>query len=140
MWLATLLVAGYVYFLKLQNTVYDSCNYYQNTNRSHDANGHMIEPMPYLDPVKIISGDYEVPPKLDNYEHPPPRGLFDDVKYEVADSPLPTSYTTQTDTLPVGEALPEDEQIYEDPGHIKEKIYELFKQINIRKLVKNSVR
>ena len=120
--------------------MYDNCNYYQNTNQSHDANGHTIEPMPYLDPVKIISGDYEVPPKLNNYEYPPPRGLFDGVKYEVADNPLPTSYTTQTDEMLEGEALPEDEQVYVDPGHIKEEIYEWLKQRNIHKLNRSSVR
>ena len=44
-------------------------------------------------------------------------------------------------TLPVGEtALLEDEQIYEDPGHIKEEIYEWFKQRNIFKIDKDSVR
>ena len=44
-------------------------------------------------------------------------------------------------TLPVGEtALPEDEQIYEDPGHIKEEIYEWFKQRNIFKIDKDSIR
>ena len=99
--------------------------------------------MPYLDPVKIISGDYEVAPKLDDYEYPPPRDLFDDVKYAVADYPLTNnvdSNTTQRSTLPAGEVLPEDEEIYVDPGHVKEEIYEWFKQRNIHKLDKYSVR
>ena len=101
--------------------------------------------MPYLDPVKLISLDYEVPPILDNYEHPPPRDLFDDVKYEVADCNCPLtnnvdSDITQRSTLPAGEALPEDEEIYVDPGHVKEEIYEWFKQRNICNLDKSSVR
>ena len=99
--------------------------------------------MPYLDPVKLISSDYEVPPKLGNYEHPPPRDLFDDVKYEVADCPLTNnvdSDMTQRSTLPAGEALAEDEEIYVDPGHVKEEIYEWFKQRNICIFDKYSVR
>ena len=114
----------------MQNTVYENPNYYSSVDQFHCANNHNIEPLPYLDPVKtigrIVNDDYEALPKLDD----------DDVHYE-----YPTeSFTMQSSTLSVGEALPEDKQIYEDPGHIKEKIYELFKQRNIRKLDKNSVR
>ena len=103
-----------------------------------------------MDPVKTIGrfsiaiNDYETPPKLDNYEQPHLGGLFDDVRYEVADYPLSTSNSVgsnsmQNSTLPVGQVL-EDEQIYEDPGHRKEEIYEWFKQRNICKLDKNSIR
>ena len=103
-----------------------------------------------MDPVKTIGrfsnaiNDYETPPKLDNYEQPHLGSLFDDVKYEVADYPMSTSNSVgsnsmQNSTLPVGQVL-EDEQIYEDPGHIKEEIYEWFKQRNICKLDTNSIR
>ena len=98
--------------------------------------------MPYLDPMKtigrIVNDDYEVIPKLDNYEQPQP---LEDVHYEVADYPLSTgSIILQGSTLPAGEALPEDEEIYEDPGHVKEEIYQWLKQRNIHNLDKNSVR
>ena len=98
--------------------------------------------MPYLDPVetigRVVNDDYEVIPKLDNYEQPQ---LFDDVHYEVADYPLSTgSIILESSTLPAGEALPQDEEIYEDPGHVKEEIYEWFKQRNICNLDRSSVR
>ena len=121
--------------------MYDKPNYYSSADQFLG-----IAPQPYLDPVSTIgrfaNGDYEAPPKLDNYEQPHP--IFDDVQYEVADYLLPNgvgSNTMQSSTLPVGEAtLSEDEQIYEDPGHIKEEIYEWFKQRNICKLNRNSIR
>ena len=85
-----------------------------------------------------VKDDYEVIPKLDNYEQPL---LFDDAHYEKADYPLSTESTIlESSTLPAGEALPQDEKIYEDPGHVKEKIYEGFKQRNICNLDKSTVR
>ena len=91
---------------------------------------------------RAVNDDYEAIPKLDNYELPPSSGLLDNVQYEAADYSLSTSNnnTMSSSILPVGEALPEDEKIYEDPGHIKERIYEWFKQRDICKLDKNSVR
>ena len=105
--------------------------------------------MAYLDPVKTIarfsSNDYEAPPNLDELTQSHLSELFDDVKYEAIEYALTTSSgvgnaAMQNSTLPVGEALPEDEQIYEDPGHIKEEIYEWFKQKNICRIYKNSIR
>ena len=133
---------------KLQNTVYDNPNYYSSVDKLHCANGHTTEPLPYLDPLKTIgrvtNEDYEVMPKLDNYEQPQLSGMFNDLQYEAVDYLLPTIdnniYEMSSNTLPAGEELPEDEEIYEDPGHVKEEIYEWFKQRNICKLDKNSVR
>ena len=127
---------------KLQNTVYDNPNYHLSADQLHCTNGHTTEPLAYLDPVKTIrkavNDDYEVMPQLDNYEQPL---LFNDTHYEVADYPLSTESTIlESSTLPAGEALPQDEEIYEDPGHVKEEIYEWFKQRNICNLNKNSVR
>ena len=126
--------------------MYDNPNYYSSADQFLGANG--ITPQPYLDPVETIrrfaNNDYEAPPKLDNYEQPHPSNIFDDVRYELADYPLPTgviSNTLQSSILPAdGATLSEDEQIYEDPGHIKEEIYEWFKQRNIFKIDKNSIR
>ena len=89
------------------------------------------------------NNDYEFPPKLDSYKQPHTSGLFDDVRYEVADYSLPTivgSDSMQSSTSPAGQVLSEDEEVYEDPGHIKEEIYQWFKQRNICKLDKNSIR
>ena len=98
--------------------------------------------MPYLDPLetigRVVKEDYEVIPKLDHYEQPL---LFNDAHYEKADYPVSTESTIlESSTLPAGEALPQDEKIYEDPGHVKEKIYEGFKQRNICNLDKSTVR
>ena len=127
---------------KLQNTVYDNPNYHSSADQLHCTNNHTTEPLTYLDPVKtigrVVNDDYEVMPNLDNYEQP---HLFDDAHYEVADYPLSTgNIILESNTLPAGEALPQDEEIYEDPGHVKEEIYEWFKQRNICKLDKSSVR
>ena len=127
----------------LQDAVYDNPNYYSSSNQLLGVSNNANEPMPYLDPVttigRIANDDYEVPPILDNYEQP---HMFDDMHYEVADYPIPTteSIILQSNTLPAEESLPVDEEIYEDPGHIKEEIYEWFKQRNICKLDKSSVR
>ena len=134
-----------VYINFLQNIVYDNPTYYSSADQLLGANGIANEPLAYLDPVETIgelrNNDYEAPPNLDdNYVKPYPGNLFDDVQYEVADYPLPIGNIMQSNTLPVGEALSEDEQIYEDPGHIKEDIYQWFKQRNICKLVKSSIR
>ena len=40
----------------------------------------------------------------------------------------------------IGEALPNDEQIYEDPGHKKEEIYSWFKKKKFQKLKISSIR
>ena len=129
--------------------MYDNPNFYPSSNQSYGASSNTTEPLPYLDPVttlgKYNSNDYEAAPELNNYEQPHLSDLFDNIQYEVADYPLPTSNSIgsnpmQNGTLPVGEELPEDEQIYEDPGHIKEEIYEWFKQRNIFKIDKNNIR
>ena len=122
-------------------------NYYPSEDQSHNTNAHSTNPMPYLDPVKIIGGDYEVSPVLQNYKHPLPKDMFDDVKYAVTGYPLFTtnyninqSNTLQTSTSPAEEEGFEDEDIYKDPGHIKGEIYELLKQKNINKIYKDSIR
>ena len=131
----------------MQNIVYDNPNYYSSADKFHGGN---TEPLPYLDPIKTISrfssNDYEAPPILDEYEKPHLSDLVDNIKYEAIEYLIPTSKsagnnTIQSGTLPVSEAtLPEDDQIYEDPGYVKDEIYEWLKQRNICKLDKNSIR
>ena len=134
----------------MQNILYDNPNYYSSADKFLGANAISSKPLPYSDPIKTAdrfsSNDYEAPPKLDEYEQPHLSNLYDDVKYEPVECLLPTSKSSgssmmQSSTLPLNEATPpKDEQIYEDPGHIKEEIYEWFKQRNICKLDKNSIR
>ena len=114
-------------------------DYYSSADQFHGANGHVVEATPYLDPMKAISqlaeDDYEVP----SHDQPHLSDLFDDVKYAVTGYPLPTNNgAKESSVLPVG--IPENEQIYEDPGHRKEEIYEWFEQKNTCKIDKNSVR
>ena len=40
----------------------------------------------------------------------------------------------------VAEELPDDEQIYEDPGHKEEKIYVWFEKKKFRKLENSSIK
>ena len=125
--------------------MYDIPSHNSSTNQLLDADAITTESS-YVCPTKTVgrftTDDYEeAPPEYDNYSNYVQPDLLDNVQYEVADYPLPTSNSTDSSALPVGEpTLPEDEQIYEDPGHIKEEIYEWFKQRNICMLDKNSVR
>ena len=102
--------------------------------------------MPYLNPVttigRLANNDYEAPPTLNNYDEPYLSDSYDDIQ---SDHPIPIkdsigSNTMQSSTLPVYDTPPEDEQIYEDPGHIKEKIYEWFKQRNICRHGESSIK
>ena len=84
----------------------------------------------------LANSDYEAISKLDNVPHPP-----NEVQYSYL-SPIRNIYCNdiQSSVLPVGQVLPEDEQLYEDPGHIKEEIYKWLKQRNICELDKITVR
>ena len=98
--------------------------------------------MDYLEPVKISAvdrEDYEVIPNLELYEQPH-SGIFDDARYAAVPIPSYETNFVSSVTLRPGEGLPEDEELYVDPGHVKEKIYEWFEQRKIRKLHKNDVR
>ena len=122
---------------------HDVHDYYSSADQFHCASGHAVEPTPYLDPAKTISqlveDDYEVPPR----DQPHLSALFDDTKYAVTGYMLPTNNgaecnAMESSALPA--AIPEDEQIYEDPGYVKEGIYEKLKQKNIGKIDVNNIR
>ena len=128
----------------LQNSVYDNHNYYSSADQLLGINSITTEPFPYIDPIKtaekFTNSDYEAPPKLDDYEQLHPINISDNVQYDYPLSISNSVGSMQSSISPVGQALSEDEQIYEDPGHIKEEIYQWFKQRNICKLNKSSVR
>ena len=99
--------------------------------------GDDVGPMDYLDPVATMKrDDYEVVPSLDNYEQP----HINESHYEVAPFLPPDNDNDGNGALHVGGTLPEDEEVYVDPGHEKEKIYEWLEQKRICKLNKMFIR
>ena len=123
----------------------NNASYYLNVEQLLDVNGQTIEQIPTSDPVKATGRyeniDYEAIPKLDNFKQPQLNGPCGSVQYSyllpINDS---QSAPTQNSTMTSGKVILQDEQIYEDPGHIKEEIYEWLKQRNICKLDKHNVR
>ena len=120
-------------------------SYYLNVHHLLDVNGQAIEQPAVSYPVKITGRyaniDYQAIPKLDNINQPRLSDSCSDVKYSYL-LPINNSQSTPTQngTMSLDQTLSEDEQIYEDPGHIKEEIYQWFKQRSIRMLDKSSVR
>lgn len=93
--------------------------------------------MPYMDPIittvkshsKHSNNDYEALPALHMYDKPDQLRADAPYQYEVA---VPSVFR---DSM-MDEVLPDDELIYEDPGHKKEEIYSWFEEkkfLNIRK-------
>ena len=97
--------------------------------------------MHYMDPTTIIpkdrpkasSNDYMALPKLNEYQKPHSQSAY---YFE-----LSTRSTVEDDIgyTTVGEALPDNEAIYEDPGHNKEKIYAWFEKKKFRVLQRNDI-
>ena len=96
--------------------------------------------LPYMDPTntkdypKTSSFDYEALPELTSmYEKP---------DYEMPDGP--SQYEEAATSIirgsMVGEEFPDDEQIYEDPGHNKEEIYSWFEEKKFRKLDRSDIK
>ena len=76
---------------------------------------------------KLSINDYQSVPALDKRATP--------YQYEVANI---TVY--QNNNLDGSDNLPDDEQIYVDPGHIEKNIYMWFEKKKYRKIKINSVR
>ena len=82
---------------------------------------------------KASGDDYMALPTLNEYETPHNQSAcyFElSTRSTVGDD---IGYTT------VGEALPDNEAIYEDPGHNKEKIYAWFEKKKFRVLQRNDI-
>ena len=123
--------------------MYEIPNHSSSTDQLLDAN--VINTEPYLCPINTIeifaTDDYEAPPDLNSYYVQPDNVQCEGVDYLLPTANSVTSNTMQSSTLSAGQAtLPEDERLYEDPGHIKEEICEWFKQRNVYMLDKNSIR
>ena len=110
-----------------------------------EDNNRCSEVTPYVDPTSIIvkdhpkalSNDYEALPTLSEYETPKPQMSDTPYQYEVASNTLRDSIREESK---VSEALPDDEQIYEDPGHNKEKIYSCFENKKFRKIKRSDIK
>jgi len=86
-----------------------------------------------LEPVtvtrKFARNDYEPPPILPATTS----DVHSSNQYEIIDATGVGLYQSV-------DVLPDNEQLYEDPGHVKEKIYGWLKQKNICRLKKNYIR
>ena len=85
----------------------------------------------YTNP-KASSGDYMAILKYDT-----PQQSHVPLYYEVV---VPPTYGDNAEYSTVGEPLPPNEQIYEDPGHKKEKIYAWFEKKKFRILDRNDIK
>jgi len=124
----------------------DIPNYYSSADKVINDGGKSSEAIPYMDPSsttvkdhpKALNNDYEALPALNIYETP---------GYQVSDALYQNEMATDTSAFrdsikesTVGEALSDDEQIYEDPGHNKEEIYAWFEEKRFWKIKTNYVR
>ena len=86
---------------------------------------------------KSSSGDYMALPALNEYETPFCQMSNTTYYYEID---VPSADGDNIEYSTVNEALPDNEQIYEDPGYKQEKIYAWFEKMKFRMLKRNDVR
>ena len=91
--------------------------------------------------MESSANDYEVYSTMDVYESPQNGVLYTSAHtpdhYETADSPASNANGNE---VHLDEEVSNNEPIYEDPGHIKENIYEWLEQRGILKLDTKIVR
>ena len=82
----------------------------------------------------VSSNDYEALPDLSMYERPP--------DYFISDEPSQYVVGTNSVTIDstVGKVLSDDEQVYKDPGHNKERIYSWFEEKKFLKLKRSDIK
>ena len=124
--------------------IYHNPAYYSSadlTNGNHTVtNG---DPVAYLNPKKAKSSanDYEEYHMANMYEQPQKCELHTPAHlpnpYEMAES---STISIEDNTPHFGKELSDGEPIYEDPGHVKESIYEWLEQKGIFKLDKRTIR
>ena len=87
---------------------------------------------------KASSDDYQaIPSRNELYETPHFQLSNTPYYYQVA---VPSTSADNTEYSTLDEALPLDEQIYEDPGHKEEKIYAWFEKKKFRKISGNDIK
>ena len=123
--------------------MYSNPTYYSSADVKHNQAAAYHEPVPYLDPMKVESSadDYEVYTMMNVYEQPQNGDLYTSGHipdhYETADF---SASNINDYEVHLDEGLSNSEPIYEDPGHIKENIYEWLEQRGILKLDTKIVR
>ena len=97
-------------------------------------------------PVKVhpkaLCGDYEAIPAVNIYDTPQPMHTYDEPRphiphYDQIPSSSAAKDSTEYSTL--NQVLPDNEPIYEDPGHKKEKIYTWFEKKKFQKIGKKDI-
>ena len=122
--------------------MHNNPTYYSSADVKHNQAATHHEPVPYLDPMKAESSadDYEVYTMMNVYEQPQNGDLYTSAHipdhYETAD----TLDSNNDNEVYLDDKLSNNEPIYEDPGHIKENIYEWLEQRGILKLDTKIVR
>ena len=88
--------------------------------------------------TKASKDDYEALPMLNAYEslYSQISGTYAPHQYEVAVSSI---FRDSMEYSTASEALADNEEIYEDPGHKKEKIYAWFEKKKFRKIKMNDI-
>ena len=100
------------------------------------------EALPYMDPTNTIAKDYPKTSGFDCEALPELTSMYEKSDYEMPGGPSQYEEATTSifrDSM-VGEELPDDEQIYEDPGHNKEEIYSWFEEKKFRKLDRGDIK
>ena len=81
---------------------------------------------------KASSDDYQALPSINEHEMP---------HFQLSNTPaVPSSSADDTEYRTLDEALPIDEQIYEDPGFKEKKIYVWFEAKKFRKIRGNDIK
>ena len=86
---------------------------------------------------KTSRNDYMTLPLLNAIETPHCQMSDTPYYYETA---VPSTYKDHTEYSTLSEILPDNEQLYEDPGYKKEKIYEWFEKKKFQKFETNDIK
>ena len=95
-----------------------------------------------MDPTSTIVKNYAETSSFDYEALPELTSMYEKPDYVLPDEPYHYEEAITaafTDTI-VGEALPDDEQIYEDPGYDKNEIYAWFEEKKLRKLERSDIK
>ena len=116
--------------------------YHSSVDKTINDDNKSNEALPYMDPTNTIAKDYSNISGFDYEALPELTSMYEKPDYEIPDGPSQYEEATASvfrDSM-VGKELPDDEQIYEDPGHNKEEIYSWFEEKKFRKLNRSNIK